>query len=82
MQSITQDTDQIAAAGAVEVDGLASRIRDAMHTVVARRHTRRVVQGMSETQLRDSGIDRAAVLGDRPVIDTDVRLATYLASLR
>jgi uncharacterized protein YjiS (DUF1127 family) len=82
MQSITQDTDQIATAGAVEVDGLASRLCDAMHAVVARRHTRRVVQGMSETQLRDSGIDRAAVLGDRPVIDTDVRLATYLASLR
>jgi hypothetical protein len=53
-----------------------------MLAVVARRHTRRVVQGLSEAQLRDIGIDRAAVLGDLPVIDTDVRFASYLASLR
>jgi uncharacterized protein YjiS (DUF1127 family) len=82
MQSITQDIDQSATAGAVEVDGLASRLRDAILAVVARRHTRRVVRGLSEAQLRDIGIDRAAVLGDRPMFDIDVRLATYLASLR
>jgi hypothetical protein len=53
-----------------------------MLTVIARRQTRRVVQGLSEAQLRDIVIDRTAVLGNRPVIEVDVRLATYLASLR
>jgi uncharacterized protein YjiS (DUF1127 family) len=81
MQSTIQNIDQ-AAAAAVESNGLANRLRNAMLTVMARRQTTRVVQGLSEAQLRDSGIDRAAVLGNGPVIEADVRLATYLASLR
>ena len=81
MQSTIQNIDQ-AAAAAVESNGLTNRLRNAMLTVMARRQTTRVVHGLSEAQLRDSGIDRAAVLGNGPVIEADVRLATYLASLR
>jgi hypothetical protein len=82
MQSTTQNIDEATTAAAVEENHLAERLRDAMLLAMARRHTRRVVQGLSKAQLRDSDIDRVAVLGNRPVIDADVRLATYLASLR
>lgn len=82
MHSTTQDIELTDGADAAEGNGLADRLCNAMLTVIARRQTRRVVQGLSEAQLRDIGIDRTAVLGDRPVIEVDVRLATYLASLR
>lgn len=82
MQPIAQSIEQTPTAGPVEVANVAGNLLDAMLAIMARRHTRRVVQGLSEAQLRDSGINRAAVLGNRPVIQHEVRLATYLASLR
>ena len=82
MQSTTQGIVQAATAAAVEEDRLVKRLLNAMLLAMACRNTRRVVQGLSETQLRDSGIDRAAILGNGPVIAADVRLATYLTSLR
>jgi uncharacterized protein YjiS (DUF1127 family) len=82
MQLTVQDTNQSATAVPVEGGGLANRLSTAMLAVMARRRTRHVVQGLSDAELRDCGIDRAAVLGNRPVIDTDARLTTYLASLR
>jgi uncharacterized protein YjiS (DUF1127 family) len=82
MKSTTQDFDQAVIAAAVEDNGVAKRLRDVLCRAMARRNTRRVVQGLSDAQLRDSGIDQAAVLGNRPVVDVDARLATYLASLR
>jgi len=81
MHSTTQDIELTDGADA-EGNGLADKLCNAMLTVIARRQTRRVVQGLSEAQLRDIGIDRTAVLGNRPVIEVDARLATYLASLR
>ena len=82
MHSTTQDIELTDGADAAEGNGLADKLCNAMLMVIARRQTRRVVQGLSEAQLRDIGIDRTAVLGNRPVIEVDVRLATYLASLR
>ena len=82
MHSTTQDIELTDGADAAEGNGLADKLCNAMLTVIARRQTRRVVQGLSEAQLRDIGIDRTAVLGNRPVIEVDVPLATYLASLR
>jgi hypothetical protein len=82
MKSTTQDFDQAVIAAAVEDNGVAKRLRDVLFQAMARRNTRRVVQGLSDAQLRDSGIDQAAVLKNRPVVDVDARLATYLASLR
>ena len=82
MHSTTQDIKLADGADAAEGNSLADKQCNAMLTVIARRQTRRVVQGLSEAQLRDIGIDRAAVLCNRPVIEVDVRLATYLASLR
>jgi len=81
MQLTAQDINQTATAAAVEGDGFANRLSKAVFAVMARRQTRHVLQGLSEAQLRDCGIDRAAVLGNRPVIDADVRLTSYLASL-
>lgn len=77
-QGINQSTD----VAAVEGGDIANRLSKAMCALMARRRTRRVLQGLSDAQLRDSGLDRAAVLGNRPVIEHDARLATYLASLR
>jgi uncharacterized protein YjiS (DUF1127 family) len=82
MQSTIQDIDQTTTAAAVEENRLAKRLRNAMLLAMARRNTRRVVEGLSEAQLKDSGIDRVPVLGNRPVFDVEARLATYLASLR
>jgi uncharacterized protein YjiS (DUF1127 family) len=82
MQSTTHDIDQVTIAAAVEVSSLASRLRAAMLATMARWRTRRVVQDMSDAQLRDIGIDRTEILGNRPVIKVDARLATHLASLR
>jgi hypothetical protein len=82
MKSTTQDFDQAVIAAAVEDNGVAKRLRDVLFRAMTRRNTRRVVQGLSDAQLRDSGIDQAVVLGNRPVIDVDASLATYLASLR
>lgn len=86
MQSITHDIDHPAIAATEGVgshgNGLVNRPRGAMAAVMARRQTRRIVQSLSDAQLRDSGINRVDVLGNRPVIDVDARLATYLASLR
>lgn len=82
MPSITQNIARPAAAGAIGGNGLASRFREAVFTFLACRRTRHVVQSLSDDQLRDCGIDRAAVVGGRPVIDPDTRLTTYLASLR
>jgi hypothetical protein len=81
MQATTQDIDQ-AAIAAVEQNRLAERLRNGILLAMGRRNTRRLVPGLSDAQLNDGGIDRAAVLGNRPVIEVDVRLATYLASLR
>lgn len=82
MQLTAQDIDHSAAVAPTDGDRFANRLSMAMRALMARRRTRQIVQGLSDVQLRDSGIDRAAVLGNRPVIDHDVRLATYLASLR
>ncbi len=82
MQLTAQGIDLPAVAAPVEGDHFANRLRIAMRALMARRRTRQVVQGLSDAQLRDSGIDRAAVLGSRPVIEHDARLSTYLASLR
>ena len=79
MQSTTQGMDQATPA---EDSRLAKRLRNAMSLAIARWNTRRVVQGLSEAQLKDIGVDRAAVLSNGPAIEADVRLATYLASLR
>lgn len=82
MQLTAQDIDHSTGAAIVEGSGLSSRLSRAMHALIAHRQTHHVVQGLSAAQLRDSGIDRAAVLGNHPVIEHDARLATYLASLR
>lgn len=86
MQSITQEIQHPAITDTAGIGNhgnrLVSTLRGAMAAIMARRQTRRVVQSLSDAQLRDSGIDRADVLGNRPVIDVDARLATYLASLR
>lgn len=82
MHSTTQNIGLTGAAGATEGNGLADRLCKAMLTVIARRRTCSVVQGLSDAQLRDCDINRAAVLGNRPVVEADVHLITYLASLR
>lgn len=82
MQLTAQGLDQSADVAPVEGGDLANRLSKAMGSLMARRRTRRVVQDLSDAQLRDSGIDRAAILGNRPVFEHDARLATYLASLR
>lgn len=82
MQLTAQGIDLPADAAPVEGDRFVNRLSMSMRALMARRRTRQVVQGLSDAQLRDSGIDRAGVLGNRPVIERDVRLATYLASLR
>lgn len=82
MQTINQDIDHAAKTAFTEDKGVSSRLRGAIFAVMARRQTRRVVQSLSDAQLRDAGIDRAAVFGNRPVIEVDARVAIYLASLR
>lgn len=82
MQLAAQGLDQPADTAPVEGDPFANQLSMAIGMLMARRRTRQVVQGLSDAQLRDIGIDRVVVLGNRPVIEHDVRLATYLASLR
>jgi hypothetical protein len=82
MLSAPQNADQAASSAHPSVKAFATSLGDALVAAMARRQTRHIVRGLSEAQLRDSGIDPASVLGDRPVIVSDVRLETYLASLR
>lgn len=67
MQLITRGIEQTATAGTIEEIGFVGKLRDVLLAVAARRHTRRIVQGLSEGQLRDSGIDRGSrrPTGDR-----------------
>ncbi|MGE8944017.1 hypothetical protein ACO2I3_19100 [Leptospira interrogans] len=82
MQLTAQEIHQSAIMAPVECGGLANRLSTVILALMARRQTGHVVQGLSDAQLRDAGIDRAAVLGNRRMIDADARLTTYLASLR
>ena len=78
MSEITQALPQAAARPPANLGIALGRIRQA----IAGWHTRRIVAGLSDGQLRDVGIDRSTVLGNRPVIDIDAGLAHHLMSLR
>lgn len=53
-----------------------------LHKVLARRRTRRIVAGLSVTQLRDTGIDPLDCAGRQPVFEATPFLESYLMSLR
>jgi uncharacterized protein YjiS (DUF1127 family) len=61
---------------------VSARLHHALGGALARSRTRRIVAGLSEDQLRDAGIDRSGVLGNKPVISVAAGVATYLESLR
>jgi uncharacterized protein YjiS (DUF1127 family) len=48
----------------------------------ATRRTRLVVAGLSDAQLRDLGIDRAAIVGNRPAIEVPAGLMRSLMDMR
>lgn len=50
--------------------------------VVLRSNTRRHLMDLSDEQISDAGIDRSAVLGNKPTFEADARRDTYLMSLR
>ena len=82
MSGFTHELQQSFAHPSRNWRSLVGRIGEVIHGAMARRHTRRVVAGLSDAQRRDSGIDPALVLGNRPAIEVDARLATTLASFR
>jgi len=47
----------------------------------AARH-RRSIAALSVSQLRDTGIDRSSIVGDKPSIEVDAGLMPYLMTLR
>jgi uncharacterized protein YjiS (DUF1127 family) len=53
-----------------------------MFRFVNRSNTRRLVMDLSDEQISDAGIDRASVLGNKPILHVDARTTTYLHSLR
>jgi uncharacterized protein YjiS (DUF1127 family) len=82
MPQMTQAVPSIARPAAPAGGHWAARLRDAIAGMLARRETRRVVATLSAAQLNDCGIDSAAVLGNRPVVEHHARLTTSLASIR
>ena len=82
MHEISRDFPHAVTPADFDGSNLAAHLRAIISRTMAGRQTRRVVEGLSDAQLKDSGIDRAMVLGNRPSMEFDARLATYLASLR
>lgn len=82
VQPISQDFDQTGAAMTGTRNNLVTAISLAVFGFLARRRTRHVIQNLSTEQLRDAGIDRADVFGNRPVIEVDRDPTRFLASLR
>ena len=58
------------------------RIEDFVRQRRRAAHYRRTLASLSDAQLEDAGIDRTIARGKKPVIPVDVRLTTYMASLR
>jgi hypothetical protein len=82
MSAITQELPQSAALDSPTLGTTLGRIHQTLRWAIAGWHTRRVVAGLSKAQLRDIGVDRSSVLGNKPVLVVDVGVETYLMSLR
>ncbi|QEL21816.1 hypothetical protein FQV39_03930 [Bosea sp. F3-2] len=82
MSPITQAFPQAATFSILNLSGALGRICRAFGRALVRERTHRVIADLSETQLRDAGIDRSKVSGDKPVISIDAGVTTYLMSLR
>jgi len=61
---------------------LAALIGGTVRSCVANVSCRRAVAGLTDRQLADTGIERSAVLGDRPTIEIEPGVMGYLMSLR
>jgi len=81
MPGITQELPQAGALPSLKLGTTLRRTRQALSEALARSRTRRVI-ALSDAQLRDIGVDRSAVLGNKPVISFDAGITTYLMSLR
>jgi len=82
MPGITQELPQAGALPSLKLGTTLRRTRQALSEALARSRTRRVIAKLSDAQLRDIGVDRSAVLGNKPVISFDAGITNYLMSLR
>lgn len=82
MSEITQELSQTVALPSADLDSMAARIGQAVRGFLLRSRTRRVVVGLTDDQLRDIGVDRAEVLGNRPAIAVEAGVMRHLMSMR
>lgn len=73
---ITQVFPRSATFSLLNLSGALGGICRTFGGALVRERTRRVIADLSGAQLRDAGIDRSKVLGDKPVISVDVGVTT------
>ena len=82
MSEITQELPRTAALPRADLPGVAARIGQAVRSFLVRSRTDRIVAGLSEDQLRDIGVDRSTVLGNRPAMVIEAGVMPRLMSMR
>jgi uncharacterized protein YjiS (DUF1127 family) len=80
--SITQELSQTVALPAANLRSMLERVCQPVSKALAYWHTRRIVKNLSDAQLRDIGVDRSMVLGNRPMISVDAGVPAYLNEMR
>ena len=82
MPGTAQEVSQVGTLPSINLGAVLPRIARALCGAVGRSRTRSIVAKLSEDQLRDIGVERSTVLGNKPAISVDIGVMTYLMSLR
>jgi len=78
----SQNAHGVAIAQRRETAGMAALLVSALRASLASARNRQAIAGLTDQQLIDVGIERSAVLGDRPTIEVEAGVMPYLMSLR
>lgn len=82
MSEVTQPLSPTIALPSAGLDSILGRVGQGLRSALTRRHTCRVFAGLTDDQLRDIGVDRATVLGNKPVIAVEAGVMPRLMTMR